>query len=1074
MSFLQSLFEPLLRLYQTSPLFAAALQTLGTITVAALVTRALLAALRSRASRFGPGPIFVFAAFVTAIVYGLGVVYFAKNGLSFEDGLVSALFGAPPQLLASLGQHGHMFALGISYAVLQGVFLFVAMLTAWALGFGSDANAPGGIAQEVEAELGTSLFERFFKLCGHMRPGAPEMRFFTWNERMVKALKWARWVSLPAALTGTVPPALWAASAIVIEGLAVNLLEPPEQTADKARKKKDATDPTVSLRDPNQLVRALSSDPRGPELEVYDGGALPGNVEHLAPRTRVAEESLFVREVLAALEIPGFYVHQEAAAEALVAGRSVLMETAPLSGRRTLCDVLALRSVLLEGTTVLYLSPDAEESARRAKAFREVARRSNWRWAIHHHDLAEHGRRGLDLAARQPQIVFAAPEDLHRDLCPNHTEWNAFLSGLSLIVAIDLDRYTGAMGANLSLVMRRLHRAVKLAGAKPRVLATVAPYGPDVLGFSERLLGCALDVVGPESDSRGSPLQQIVVALPTKPAELHPAVGARGVAIACGYQAEGWGWGSVLSKFEEEQQVNRVLLDFGKAVIAPDDDTHLRMERAEALVTRLSAEKAAMLAFFTRHTGRKSIGVWSGAAEEVGARAAKPEDLEAPFEGFSRKVTGAEAKEKRANEAAEKKLERPKKQPDPADDPDEPVAPDAPEGPAVEVRADRVVGIWIPDEDPFTRLLAKNPDWLHPATLHPMLAMGSTLVAVPESPELGGRHLACAAAEAPIERQDAIRDFSASSLDVMLPRLSLKKERVIDPEGAIVEREMLSGSAPAERGSTFAASATDGTLLDRADGEAILRTDKARIACVYYPGRVLAVEGRRYRVLPPDQQPRMAEGVLIAETERRRVATTRIRSATFEVPKGGHELDFGGERPVRFQQPRIELTETVIGTRSAHAARAQEDQLSYEVPLVTKYPTRAALVHLPDASESALHALTHLARKVLPTFVRHREDDMDVTWVGGSDPALAFVDRHPGEIGFARAVSAEVVRHVLWWSRTILVRCGKTADCTTRDGCKSCVHGVACASPANAPRASRKALLETLDRIFPRESASAP
>jgi ATP-dependent helicase YprA (DUF1998 family) len=1047
-------------------MLAAAVQTLGTIAVAALVTRALLAALRSRASRFGPGPIFVFAALVTGLTYAIGWAYFATKGLSFERGIVSLLFGAPPEALAAFGQHENIFGLGISYAVLQGVFLLVTTVTAWALGFGSEDVAPGGVAREVEAELGTTLAERFFKLCGHMKPGAPEMRFFTWNERLVKALKWARWLSLPAALSGTVPPALWAAGAIVIEGLAVNLTEPPDQTADKARKQKEAGPPGVSLRDPNQLVQALSHDPRGPELEVHDGGALPGNVEHLAPQTRIAEESLFLRHVLGALEIPGFYVHQEAASEALLGGRNVLMETAPLSGRRTLCDVLALRSVLLEGTTVLYLSPDPEESARRARAFRDVAKKSNWRWAIHHHDLAAKGRSGLDLKARQPQIVFTTPEDLHRDLCPNHGEWNAFLSGLALVVAIDLDRYTGAKGANLSLVMRRLHRLVKLAGAKPRVLATVAPYGPDVLGFSERLLGCALDVVGPESDSRGSPMQQIVVGLPQKPAELHPAVGARGVAIACGYKAEGWGWGSVLSSFEQEQQVNRVLLDFGKAVIAPDEDTHLRMEQAEALVTRLSAEKAAMLAFFTRHTGRKSIGVWSGAAEEVGKKTARDVETDAPFDGFSKKLAGAEAKEKRVSEAAEKKLERPKPAPKlEEDEKEEPVDETAPVA-EVEVRADRVVGIWIPDEDPFTRLLAQNPVWLHPASLHPMLAMGSSLVAVPESAELGGRHLACAAAEAPIERGAAVRDFSAAALERILPRLSIRKERVLDAEGAVVEREMLSGITPAERGSTFAASASDGTLLDRADGEAILTTDRARIACVCYPGRVLAVEGRRYRVLPPDQQPRLAEGVLIAETERRRVTTTRIRTAIFTPPAGGHELDLGGELAVRFHQPRIELTETVFGVRSSHTTRAQEDQLTYEAPIVATYATRAALVHLPGAREAALHALSHLARRVLPTFVRHREDDIDVTFVGGSDPALAFVDRHPGEIGFARAVSAEVVRHVLWWSRAILVRCGETAECQTRDGCQSCVHGVACASPATQEKPSRKALLDVLTRVL--------
>ncbi len=1060
------LFGPLLELYQSSPALAAIVQTLGTIAIAALVTRALLSMLRSRATRFGPGPIFVFAAFVTALAYGIAVAYFARNGQSFEEGIVVTLFGAPPDALASIGSYQPIFALGISYAVLQGVFLLVAMITAWALGFGSDSAGPGGMASEIEAELGTSFAERFFKLCGHRRPGAPEMRFFTWNERLVKALKWARWLSLPAALSGTLPPALWAASAIVIEGLAVNLTEPPDQTGDKARKKKPAGEPEVSLRDPNQLVRALSIDPRGPELDVADGGTLAGNVEHLAPHTRVADESGFVREVLDALEIPGFYVHQEAAAEALLAGQSVLMETAPLSGRRTLCDVLALRSVLLEGSTVLYLSPDPEESARRARAFRDVARRSNWRWAIHHHDLAADGRSGLVLESRQPQIVFTTPEDLHRDLCPNHDEWNPFLSGLALIIAIDLDRYTGAKGANLSLVMRRLNRLVKLAGAKPRVLATVAPYGPDVLGFSERLLGTALDVVGPESDSRGSPLQQIVVGVPTKPAELHPAVGARGVAIACGYTAEGWGWGSVLSSFEQEQQVNRVLLDFGKAVIAPDDDTHLRLEHAEALVTRLSAEKAAMLAFFTRHTGRKSIGVWTAAAEEVGARAERPAEVEAPFDGFEKKLAGAEAKERRANEAAEKKLQKPKKKPaeeEPADKAEEEAEA---LGPSVEVRADRVVGIWIPDEDPFARLLAQNPTWLQPGSLHPMLAMGSSLVAAPESADIGGRHLSCAVSEAPLERSEAVRDFSANALLHVFSRLSVRTERVLDDEGAVVTREMLSGQAPGERGSTFAASATDGVLLDRADGEAILRTDRARIACVHYPGRVLAVEGRRYRILPPDQQPRMAEGTLIAETERRRLGTTRIRSLSFDPGAGGHELDFGGEVAVRFHQPRIELTETVFGVRTSHSARAQEDQLTYEEPIRASYPTRAALVHLPAATEPALHALAHLGRRVLPAFVRHREEDIDVTFTLGESPALAFVDRHPGEIGFARAVTGEVVRHVLWWSRTILVRCGKSPECQARDGCEHCVRGVACSSPSSVARASRTQALELLGRVL--------
>jgi ATP-dependent helicase YprA (DUF1998 family) len=149
-----------------------------------------------------------------------------------------------------------------------------------------------------------------------------------------------------------------------------------------------------------------------------------------------------------------------------------------------------------------------------------------------------------------------------------------------------------------------------------------------------------------------------------------------------------------------------------------------------------------------------------------------------------------------------------------------------------------------------------------------------------------------------------------------------------------------------------------------------------------------------------------------------------------------------------------------LGVRIAHEARAQADELAYETPIQASYPTRAAVLHLPTATAEALHALEHLARASLPAFVRHGEADLDVTWRGGDDPALLVVDRHPGEVGFARAVSSEVMRHVLYWSREIAVSC----DCDS-DGCPHCVLGT-CLSPRDEARPSRRAVVALLDEIL--------
>lgn len=1043
------MIDLLVRLYQWSPLLGIFLQTALVLALTTLAGRGVLRALRQNPRRAG-GPILLFSAALVATVFAALLLYLWLSGRSFEQAVIEWLTGIASAPVEELGHLRFPFVLGLTYAALYAVFSTCALLVAWLVGDPSGES----VAREVESELGSSWVERFYKLAGFHQPSVQEVRFAQWCRPVVRWLRVAQWLSLSAAITGALSPPLWALLALVVEGLALNLVDPPTAPEEKRREEQAADGAGVRLKDPEQLVRALSIDDRGPELTVSNGGFEQGGLEHIAGRTRLGEESSLVRDALTALGIDGLFVHQEATSEALLDGKSVLLETPPLSGRRTLGDLFALRTVLVEGGTVLYLSPDRAESARRARAFAELSTRCNWRWAIHHHDLGSLGRRGIAPEVRPPQILFATAGDLHHDVCARHREWSAFLSRLSLIVAIDLDRYTGAHAASVAFVMRRLRRLTRSLGGSPRVLASVAPFGPDVLGHAEALMGTPFHVVGPESDSRGAPPRQIVVGSPSHARELHPAVGARGVAIACGYQAEAWDYDSVLTGFEQGQQVNQVLLGFGHAVIQSGQDAQVLLDSADALVVRLSAEKAALLHFFTRHVGQRAIGGEVLRAREVGARKERDKKPEERFAGFA---VEREAKEQ-APAPAEEGEEKPQK---------ESVEESPPQGLEVELRADRAVSIWIPDDEPFARLLAQNPSWLSSARRHPRFAMGSKLVAARDATAMATRHLLAAATEAPLRLSDAARDYPALAIERARgsgPLLSRPIE-LIEADGALRSDVEVTVNDSSVSRFELTASGTVGRVLDRSDGSVVLETDRACLCAVAYPGRVLMVHGRRYRVLLPDEQPELTQGVVYAVPERRRTRTARIRELELSYEGAGSELRWGGTSRVRLHHPVARVIERVLGVRSAHPLRGPVDELSYEQPLVAEFETRAAVLALDGADPAAGHALAHLARTILPACVRHGEGDLDVHWLEAPEPSLVFIDRHAGEAGYARAVTGEVAQAVLEWCRTLLDEAQHEADCAERDGCSACVLGVLCQSPEGAPP-GRRAARGLLDAVL--------
>jgi len=510
---------------------------------------------------------------------------------------------------------------------------------------------------------------------------------------------------------------------------------------------------------------------------------------------------------------------------------------------------------------------------------------------------------------------------------------------------------------------------------------------------------------------------------------------------------------------------------------------------------RMASATAAMIPFFTCHTGRGALGMATFSAEEIGDRPERGQAAALPFQGFERPEdddepapsereagaaergdggTGEEATEAKGEGDTEAEGVEGEAKAGAADAAEAAAAAGA--GAAGLLRGlqtDAVVSLWLPDADAFSRLLARNPNWVHPSGMHPMMKLGSSLVASADNPAIALRHLLAAVREVPMTEGEAARQYPAQAVAAALEqtdaeqRPSLRTRLRLSEQGAVEPvTELCCEAETSIEGSTEVASENTAELVNRSGGERVLSTDRVRLLCAAYPGRVLVRGGRRYRVLLPEEQGRIDEGVAWAEPERRRIQTSRIRTLSVDFEGQGDELRLGGGATVRFHHPGVSLTETVLGLRQIHEARRFGDSIVYREPIEANYPTQAAVLHLPSTTEGALEALEMLVRTTLPAFVYHGEDDLDVACNHGDEPALVIVDRHPGGVGFARAVTSAVLRHALYWAREIVSRCGESEPCARDDGCRECIWGAPRLSPDGQPRPSRTEVAALLGELL--------
>ena len=187
-----------------------------------------------------------------------------------------------------------------------------------------------------------------------------------------------------------------------------------------------------------------------------------------------------LRAAYTAKGIRKLYTHQAAAAEAVHAGKNVVIVTPTASGK-TLCYNLPILNAILgdTDTRALYLFPTKALAQDQLAELYDLNQRLEHRFGVFTYDgdTPSDARKSI---REKSHIVLTNPDMLHTGILPHHTRWTRLFENLRYIVVDELHNYRGVFGSHLCNVLRRLRRIAKFYGREPQFIccsATIANPG---------------------------------------------------------------------------------------------------------------------------------------------------------------------------------------------------------------------------------------------------------------------------------------------------------------------------------------------------------------------------------------------------------------------------------------------------------------------------------------------------------------------------------------------------------------------------------------------------------------------
>ena len=216
----------------------------------------------------------------------------------------------------------------------------------------------------------------------------------------------------------------------------------------------------------------------------------------------------------------GFYRHQAIAIDALRSGKHVVVSSSTASGKSLIYSIPVIEAILKDASaTAICLFPTKALAQDQLRAFSRLCGFATDGSTVADGvqlpifakivdgDTAEEGRK--EVMQGGAQVLMTNPDFLHLTILRKHENWKIMFKRLEVVVIDEGHCYTGAFGAHVACVLRRLLRICALYGSTPLFVvcsATVAnPLELMTTLLPRQFLGGvdAVCVVGREDD--GSP-----------------------------------------------------------------------------------------------------------------------------------------------------------------------------------------------------------------------------------------------------------------------------------------------------------------------------------------------------------------------------------------------------------------------------------------------------------------------------------------------------------------------------------------------------------------------------------------
>lgn len=681
------------------------------------------------------------------------------------------------------------------------------------------------------------------------------------------------------------------------------------------------------------------------------------------------------------------YCHQARAVEALREGKNALVVTGTASGK-TLCYNLPVMEELIrdpEGRA-MYLFPT------KALAQDQLATLNRWlgydetlartlRVASYDGDTPSSNRGKIRRAAN---IILTNPDMLHQGILPYHAKWAEFFHRLRYVVIDELHTYRGIFGSQFANVLRRLARLLDFHGGRCQFVCASATIG-NPRQFAERLTGRELELI----DEDGSPRGEKFFVLWNPPYVDASRLVRRSANIeAKRLFTDLVRFGSQSIVFTRARVVAELIYKYAREEFS--------QQKEADLADQIRAYRGGYLAEDRREIERllfsgKLRGVCTTNALELGIDVGSLDA--AVMCGYPGTISSAWQQAGRAGR-----------------------------------RAAQSLAILVAYNDPIDQYIMHHPEYFFSRN-------AERVIIDPDNPHILAGHLACAAFELPLSKDDGAYFGPAFA-----PILDTIGQDNPDLHRIDDQYHWSSASFPAAGVNLRTIGQSTFAILDTGGGEnrSIGNLDSISAPEQLYPGAVYLHEGRSFLVTKLDAEEKAAY-VRATEVD---YYTQPILSSSARVlhEEQSQELTSG---PLGFGS--LEVTWQTIGFKKVKFYTMELiGQEALELPplsLRTRglwfLPTKEILEAMGDAGylpASGLAGLKNLVTWALPILAMCDPNDIagQVNFSSFGKPALVVYDRYLEGLGFARR-GYEGFTELLDLARTILT------ECSCESGCPSCV-----------------------------------